>query len=102
MGPPPPTSPLFPYTTLFRSRVSLRTLGLLVPPPYMQAFADRHRSIVDRLQRLEDVDRKSTRLNSSHLGISYAVFCLKKKTRQARDGGDTPRSDRLRAHEVRD
>jgi SAM-dependent methyltransferase len=37
------------------TRVSLRTLGLLVPPPYMQAFADRHRGIVDRLQRLEDV-----------------------------------------------
>jgi SAM-dependent methyltransferase len=37
------------------TRVSLRTLGLLVPPPYMQAFADRHRGVVDRLQRLEDV-----------------------------------------------
>jgi SAM-dependent methyltransferase len=37
------------------TRVSLRTLGLLVPPPYMQAFADRHRGLVDRLQRLEDV-----------------------------------------------
>jgi len=36
------------------TRVSLRTLGLLVPPPYMQAFADRHRGVVDRLQRLED------------------------------------------------
>ena len=44
-----------PFVEAGFTRVSLRTLGLLVPPPYMQAFADRHRGIVDRLQRLEDV-----------------------------------------------
>src|SRR6266850_6476821 len=60
----PPRSTLFPYTTLFRSR-----RGRL-PPPY------RSRS---RAGRRDSRDRKSTRLNSSHLVISYAVFCLKKK-----------------------
>jgi SAM-dependent methyltransferase len=44
-----------PFVEAGFTRVSLRTLGLLVPPPYMQAFADRHRAVVDRLQRLEDV-----------------------------------------------
>src|ERR1039457_1212175 len=61
----PPRSTLFPYTTLFRS--DNRT------PP---ASSPRRRS---RLCRRPSSDRKSTRLNSSHLVISYAVFCLKKK-----------------------
>src|SRR5256885_8232307 len=64
----PPRSTLFPYTTLFRSHV------------YRQAahhrFASGDRSPV---RRQAPQDRKSTRLNSSHLVISYAVFCLKKK-----------------------
>src|SRR6266581_1340768 len=61
----PPRSTLFPYTTLFRSRRAARPLsdGLL---------RERHR-------RSHRRDRKSTRLNSSHPSISYAVFCLKKK-----------------------
>src|SRR6266540_5048478 len=59
----PPRSTLFPYTTLFRSRCRLR--GRL-----------RHRPVRHRQLHL---DRKSTRLNSSHITISYAVFCLKKK-----------------------
>src|SRR5437899_7911317 len=77
----PPRSTLFPYTTLFRSRTQ-------------------HAAWIDRVMRdvecghqvvatrevfgrigVADGDRKSTRLNSSHLGISYAVFCLKKKKR---------------------
>src|SRR5262245_62358392 len=67
---PPPRSTLFPYTTLFRSVVdrehgASRGVG--------QAPAD------DVVGRQPAQDRKSTRLNSSHLGISYAVFCLKKK-----------------------
>src|SRR5205814_9920185 len=93
-----PTSTLFPYTTLFRSlprarparahrrpdgrrghaRATRRArLGARIParrgrnPP--------HRVIAARARRCRDRDRKSTRLNSSHLGISYAVFCLKKK-----------------------
>src|SRR5436853_7791908 len=62
----PPRSTLFPYTTLFRSR-----------PPHRgrSKVAGRRSRRRDRRRR----DRKSTRLNSSHLGISYAVFCLKKK-----------------------
>src|SRR2546426_5612920 len=79
----PPRSTLFPYTTLFRSRGG--------------HIRDRQRGRVRRENRLrrrgliefaEDfplqlrIDRKSTRLNSSHLVISYAVFCLKKKKKQ--------------------
>src|SRR5258705_4821070 len=64
----PPRSTLFPYTTLFRS---WRTISVIDPP---EADAQRR---VNSCVRSED--RKSTRLNSSHLGISYAVFCLKKK-----------------------
>src|SRR5215472_11228344 len=60
-----PRSTLFPYTTLFRSRAS------------MPRFPETPRPAERPLLRAED--RKSTRLNSSHLGISYAVFCLKKK-----------------------
>src|SRR3712207_8511757 len=88
----PPRSTLFPYTTLFRSRTSPRlALGLLpddVSWPraggdlffYAGAAArperrDRGEAEADRLPE----DRKSTRLNSSHANISYAVFCLKKK-----------------------
>src|SRR5438876_7752942 len=89
----PPISTLFPYTTLFRSvadhrlhdhRSDLRAVGL--------------KSLLDRVHRIErqrdcgiaesaghalrvGEDRKSTRLNSSHPSISYAVFCLKKKTK---------------------
>src|SRR5688500_19605879 len=70
---PPATSTLFPYTTLFRSRQEMRDhrdveTALLVGP-----HAER------RARDLDERDRKSTRLNSSHLVISYAVFCLKKK-----------------------
>src|SRR5947199_9960994 len=65
----PPRSTLFPYTTLFRSRVRA-SCGRRI-----------RASARDRLiaRGGDDLDRKSTRLNSSHLGISYAVFCLKKK-----------------------
>src|SRR5258705_7668138 len=62
----PPRSTLFPYTTLFRSHPELGCPATV---------ARGARSGGDRAK-----DRKSTRLNSSHLGISYAVFCLKKKT----------------------
>src|SRR5207249_8602087 len=71
---PPPTSTLFPYTTLFRSRV--HRVGFAARGP--AAFRTRH--VHPRLDvRERRVDRKSTRLNSSHVSISYAVFCLKKK-----------------------
>src|SRR6266498_5127402 len=65
----PPRSTLFPYTTLFRPRQDRRDPGRPARPARERA---RHR---DRAHR----DRKSTRLNSSHVRISYAVFCLKKK-----------------------
>src|SRR5690349_22213704 len=94
----PPRSTLFPYTTLFRSpdipfidpnfnkdqfgvegKTVLLTFGLLSPNKGIE-------HVIEALPRiLEDhpnVDRKSTRLNSSHVEISYAVFCLKKKTRR--------------------
>src|SRR5689334_23517583 len=81
----PPRSTLFPYTTLFRSdiwkvsidggpAVNLTVNGKKDGIRYQQRFA------LD--PRLEREDRKSTRLNSSHSSISYAVFCLKKKKTQ--------------------
>src|SRR5438445_7487180 len=73
----PPTSTLFPYTTLFRSTAQpLNRLVAQVAPNRSAAYlfpTDVHDA------RAMDVDRKSTRLNSSHANISYAVFCLKKK-----------------------
>src|SRR3712207_8628951 len=70
----PPRSTLFPYTTLFRSELA-RTLD---------SGAERAASVArETLRSAQDavgLDRKSTRLNSSHANISYAVFCLKKKT----------------------
>src|SRR5260221_5067797 len=73
----PPRSTLFPYTTLFRSR-KFRTLVLRALRP----SAVKTRPLVVKLiifNELRQADRKSTRLNSSHTVISYAVFCLKKK-----------------------
>src|SRR2546430_5939375 len=66
----PPRSTLFPYTTLFRS-----TVGRVVVPPMAVRLPDLDQCVRHR----QTVDRKSTRLNSSHSQISYAVFCLKKK-----------------------
>src|SRR5262245_62568373 len=78
----PPRSTLFPYTTLFRSVEDLLLLRLRVPQRrQLRALpGDDAPDRVDPGHGDRDVlDRKSTRLNSSHLGISYAVFCLKKK-----------------------
>src|SRR2546430_10037506 len=68
----PPRSTLFPYTTLFRSH-SPRLASCCTRSPCATAI------------RIAGVDRKSTRLNSSHSQISYAVFCLKKKKNHKRD-----------------
>src|SRR5256885_10238396 len=68
----PPRSTLFPYTTLFRSAV------------FRESRRSAHASMGRQSKRFplhQSVDRKSTRLNSSHLVISYAVFCLKKKSK---------------------
>src|SRR5256885_3245235 len=74
----PPRSTLFPYTTLFRS-VGIDGKDLPRKPMLLQ-IALRARGILRRVAgRADQGDRKSTRLNSSHLVISYAVFCLKKK-----------------------
>src|SRR5256885_379407 len=76
----PPRSTLFPYTTLFRSRAAaIAPCGRGSPDRSARSPA-RHRATHVRCS----IDRKSTRLNSSHLVISYAVFCLKKKPRTQR------------------
>src|SRR5258705_6723716 len=81
----PPRSTLFPYTTLFRSELEARIAKLEARVADMPAeTSDLESATVDELGlRVDsDEDRKSTRLNSSHLGISYAVFCLKKKKKK--------------------
>src|SRR5256885_11507931 len=98
----PPRSTLFPYTTLFRSVLCHELLEQLRGDARMVARNDQQgprradaltsgtegitgteRPFLDRhLDSVQRVDRKSTRLNSSHLVISYAVFCLTKKTRR--------------------
>src|SRR5437899_3445779 len=82
MIPPPPRSTLFPYTTLFRSVCDRRKFRR-VPG----RLASRRRGIATGRARAGD--RKSTRLNSSHLGISYAVFCLKKKNKERQGRNQT-------------
>src|SRR5947199_7177889 len=76
---PPPRSTLFPYTTLFRS--SIITGGCIISGGRVQNSVLSPRVRVNEHAEVRQEDRKSTRLNSSHLGISYAVFCLKKKNR---------------------
>src|SRR2546430_4343145 len=74
----PPRSTLFPYTTLFRSLICARILSREEARPVDGALIERRlRAALALRERL--TDRKSTRLNSSHSQISYAVFCLKKK-----------------------
>src|SRR5436853_1813992 len=84
----PPCSTLFPYTTLFRSWWTSRIWPEFDVAMSAEAFvldhivpyiANRWSAVPPQLALLGVRDRKSTRLNSSHLGISYAVFCLKKK-----------------------
>src|SRR5690606_40156122 len=90
---PPPSPTLFPYTTLFRSYFSRSTSAIScvreatrngsLPTSTMMRMEASTANLVEAA----DLDRKSTRLNSSHVKISYAVFCLKKKnnTQRARD-----------------
>src|SRR5688572_31133941 len=72
----PPRSTLFPYTTLFRSGMEAGHSHLLYRPPAWAPFLPYKKTGNESRMSL---DRKSTRLNSSHSQISYAVFCLKKK-----------------------
>src|SRR2546422_7871923 len=75
----PPRSTLFPYTTLFRSREASHPLHL---HGHREKPENRVRKLPQVAEVLHDRDRKSTRLNSSHGYISYAVFCLKKKKKK--------------------
>src|SRR3712207_7262990 len=93
----PPRSTLFPYTTLFRSFAEAATTGKLqrsVLERFVQRMREGTQLLFANLTRAADLvhsfkqvaadqarDRKSTRLNSSHANISYAVFCLKKKNK---------------------
>src|SRR5256885_6123334 len=92
----PPRSTLFPYPTLFRSAPSVHVPASPFAP-HPSHYAARARSVIFLFMEggvsqvdsfdpkpLHEQDRKSTRLNSSHLVISYAVFCLKKKKRTQR------------------
>src|SRR5437667_1936350 len=82
----PPRSTLFPYTTLFRSPtardVVFEFLLELFDPGHDRGGA----RIRQHADRQAGIDRKSTRLNSSHITISYAVFCLKKKKKKTKKG----------------
>src|SRR5258708_28684371 len=98
----PPRSTLFPYTTLFRSRVPKcrrNDTRLIVPRRGRASWSDtstdrkEHRAEQCRFRTMPD--RKSTRLNSSHQIISYAVFCLKKKKKNKKIDEKEPH--RLRA-----
>src|SRR2546429_3471967 len=95
----PPRSTLFPYTTLFRSwawvikdtltrTVLLHFLSSTLILNSVSQYAEPHEFVsMSGARRVADrIDRKSTRLNSSHGYISYAVFCLKKKTKQSARG----------------
>src|SRR5262245_63899815 len=88
----PPSSTLFPYTTLFRSRVPGRDAVAILGYDFWRTRFAGDPGVLGTAVRINGTaftvigiapeqfrDRKSTRLNSSHLGISYAVFCLKKK-----------------------
>src|SRR3712207_6996160 len=93
----PPRSTLFPYTTLFRSRVSVdgvwvrglklaRNRDINYPDPVTGRRPDPAFSTITQQESAGKSDRKSTRLNSSHANISYAVFCLKKKKKIVTEG----------------
>src|SRR5689334_24577914 len=93
MIPLPPRSTLFPYTTLFRSLAQPHAVNQTLPPANFTCpnsvtpedcslygpVCELYSATKATGELLQSIDRKSTRLNSSHSSISYAVFCLKKK-----------------------
>src|SRR2546427_2901591 len=81
----PPRSTLFPYTTLFRSKPAVAWGDFLRDGEIAYSNVKLKLTVVvhDSIPSLREPDRKSTRLNSSHSQISYAVFCLKKKKRRS-------------------
>src|SRR5437868_11454527 len=88
MSPRQPKSTLFPYTTLFRSDSAMGVYWepKEIKPGTVKKFAYAYGQGIAPSPE----DRKSTRLNSSHVSISYAVFCLKKKKPQTRSASNTP------------
>src|SRR2546427_6059502 len=81
----PPRSTLFPYTTLFRSQMTTQAERHSYDVVVVGAGGAGLRAAIEaRSQGMRTADRKSTRLNSSHSQISYAVFCLKKKKKKKR------------------
>src|SRR5438270_10413437 len=95
----PPRSTLFPYTTLFRSSLSpgeyfyRRTLATGALRRIFRSASDPRLMVVEKSQ-----DRKSTRLNSSHSQISYAVFCLKKKKKKTKKKKQTKHTEEQQHH----
>src|SRR5438132_7390381 len=98
MIPRPPRSTLFPYTTLFRSRRLLVSYSSKLGSAQACAFSMSAAELeTSRFGCRAGPDRKSTRLNSSHTVISYAVFCLKKKKNYTDHGGSiSPSSVEIR------
>src|SRR5690554_7587882 len=94
----PPRSTLFPYTTLFRSLP-----GSSLGPPSQIKHGQEQQGQHEKEQDVVGRDRKSTRLNSSHVRISYAVFCLKKKKKKKKNKTNnkqkTKNNRRQRKHE---
>src|SRR5256886_11707586 len=87
----PPRSTLFPYTTLFRSVQQALDAGVKVTGSTVHY-------VTPEVDAGPVIDRKSTRLNSSHSQISYAVFCLKKKKKRSHTGCTNPPSNSVVAH----
>src|SRR3712207_7267525 len=90
----PPRSTLFPYTTLFRSPA--RPLMVMVSSPFNPSVSQD--VPCSNTKGATPIDRKSTRLNSSHANISYAVFCLKKKKNVISQTSDLRDDLRLQPH----
>src|SRR5437870_8056753 len=98
----PPRSTLFPYTTLFRSQRGdhqpYQAGGKKINDERRKSYVPvQHLSIRTELEQVLK-DRKSTRLNSSHVAISYAVFCLKKKKKQTERAAVRPPETIRRQH----
>src|SRR5437762_4768932 len=88
----PPRSTLFPYTTLFRSCGCASRAGGIASSTKRVPSA--------RVRRCASADRKSTRLNSSHRCISYAVFCLKKKKKKQKRQNETRYSNKQNSNTI--
>src|SRR2546422_1840098 len=95
----PPRSTLFPYTTLFRStKFSMSNTSAEWPPCDVLRDATSRKSVLLPSGEEKKLDRKSTRLNSSHGYISYAVFCLKKKKHEMVTHSSTRNTTLIKEH----